>query len=256
MNRLQRRRDRRWRRWRRRSCWRRAAARAAPRAATGRRGRSSGQTITVLVPYKIPQSVIAVVHEGDRREGQLRRHRLGRDALEAGRREHGAHLHRRRGRVRLVVHRASSPAPSGSSRSRTRSPKPLLADLASTDAAFKSRRPDLRRVLLERLPDLALQQEAVREGRASSAFPATFDRARPGGRQAQGGRRPVPALDPDGARPRAASRRGTCSRSRCGGQLFDKNFKPPFAEPGLGRLQGAAVGGATPSRRAGSRPAA
>ena len=77
------------------------------------------------------------VHEGHRRQGQLRRHRLGRDALQARRREHRAHLHRRRGRVRLVVHGPVRRRQVGRA-ARGPAPGPLLADLASTGAAFKA----------------------------------------------------------------------------------------------------------------------
>ena len=48
------------------------------------------------------------------------------------------HLHRRRGRVRLVVHRPVRRRQVGGAAGRPAAGKPLLADLTSTDAAFKS----------------------------------------------------------------------------------------------------------------------
>ena len=66
------------------------------------------------------------------------RHRLGRDPQQAAGREPGAELHRRRRRVRLVVHRPVRRGASGWSRSTGSARPTTLDDLKRTDAAFIS----------------------------------------------------------------------------------------------------------------------
>ena len=149
-----------------------------------------------------------VVHEGDRRQGQLRRHRLGRDALQARRREHRPHLHRRRGRVRLVVHGPVRRRQVGRA-ARRPAPEAAAGRPREHGRGLQGRRQDLRGLLLERLPHLDLQQEDVRQG----GHQEVPDDARP-----SSARRPTSSRPPASStrsrsrwpRPRAASRRGTC----------------------------------------------
>ncbi len=88
-------------------------------------------------------------------------------------------------------------------------PKPLLSDLASTDAAFKAGGKTYAACFSNDFR-ISIYNKKLFAKAGITAFPTTLDRARAGRRQAQGGRRAVPALDSRWPRPRAASRRGTC----------------------------------------------
>ena len=128
-----------------------------------------GQTITVLVPYIMPQKLLDQFTAADRRQGQLRSHRLGRDPHKL-----------------IVANTAKTYIADVAEFDWSFTgqfagagwvepldnvlPASLLADLKTTDAAFQSGRQDLRGLLLQRLPRLDVQQEDVRPGghRASS----------------------------------------------------------------------------------------
>ncbi len=185
---------------------RRVRARA-PRT-RGPREDIRGQTITVLVPYRIPPECHRGVHEGDRRQGQLRRHRLGRDALQARRRQHRAHLHRRRGRVRLVVHGPVRGCQVGRA-ARGAAPGAAAEGSGEHGRGLQVRRQDLCGLLLERLPHLDLQQEDVRQG----GHQEVPDARSPGSARPPRSSRPPASSTRSRSpwrRPRAASRRGTC----------------------------------------------
>ena len=149
---------------------------------------------------------------------------------EARRREHGAHVHRRRRRVRLVVHGPVRRRQVGRA-ARGLSPEAAPGRSREHGRCVQVGRQDLRGLLQQRLPHLDLQQEAVRQG-GHHDVPA---HARPSSARRRTSSRPPASSTRSRSRwrrPRAASRRGTCSRSRTAGNLFDKNFKPTFQKPG------------------------
>ena len=132
-------------------------------------------------------------------------------------------------------------------------PKPLLADLASTGAAFKSGGKTYAACFSNDFR-ISIYNKKMFAKAGIKTFPRTLDRARPGGGQAQGRRRPVPALHPDGgdrgrrhavvpahARQRRATSSTTTSSRR------SRSPARPATRPCSGRRW--------PSRRAGSRPA-
>ena len=127
-----------------------------------------------------------------------------------------------------------------------------LDELSAEAAARRSRehrrglqvgRQDLRGLLLERLPHLDLQQEAVRQGGHHDVPDARSTELGAGRRQAQGGGRPVPALDPDGG-DRGRRHAVVPAHARERRQALRQQLQADVPEARLGRLQGAAVGGA------------
>jgi len=146
-----------------------------------------------------------VVHEGDGREGQLRRHGLGRDAYEARRREHGAHLHRRRRRIRLV-------------------------DLASTDAAFKSGGKTYAACFANDFR-ISIYNKKLFAKAGITTFPRTLTEL---GQDAD--KLKAAGVQYPLSIPMAATEGGVTPwyllTLANGGNLFDSNFKPTFQKPG------------------------
>ena len=219
------------------------AAAGSPSMAASKRPAENirGQTINVLVPYRIPPRGDLVVHEGDGGQGQLRRDRLGCHAHEARRRQHGAHVHRRRCGVRLVVH--------GPVRGRQvgRAARELSAQAAPGRSREHGRRlqvgrQDVRGLLQQRLPHLDLQQEDVRQG-GHHDVPAHARRSGQGCGQAQGRRHPVPALDPDGC-DRGRRHPVVPAHARERRKPLRQELQAHVPEARLGGLPGPAVGGA------------
>ena len=171
-----------------------------------------------------------VVHEGDRRQGQLRRHRLGCDALQARRREHRAHLHRRRRRVRLVVHgpvrrrqvgrAARRPSAEAAAEPTSRAPTP-----PSRPAARRTR-PASRTTSASRSTTRSCSPRPAsrRSRRRSPSSAQAADKLKAAGVQ-------VPALDPDG-RDRGRRHAVVPADARERRPALRHNFKPTFQKPG------------------------
>ena len=167
------------------SPWRRPPAAAAPASSSSSSGGGGssesiqGQTITVLVPYEMPQKLLDQFTAETGVKVNYVGHRLGRDPQQAAGRQRGEDLHRRRRRVRLVVHRPVRRRAVGGAAGGPGRPEDAGRPEGDRRSVHLGRQ-DLRRLLLERLPRLDVQQEDVRQGRdrpssrpPSTSWPAT-----------------------------------------------------------------------------------
>ena len=120
-------------------------------------------------------------------------------------------------------------------------PKPLLADLASTDAAFKSGGKTYAACFSNDFR-ISIYNKKLFAKAGIKTFPRTFTELGQAADKlkAAGVKYPLSI-------PMAATEGGVTPwyllTLAHGGQLFDKDFKPTFQQPGSAGLQGAAVGG-------------
>ena len=211
-----------------------------------------GQEITVLMPYKVPKEFLAdfTAKTGVKVNYDVTGWDAVHSKLIVG--QHGEDLHRRRDGVRLVVHRPVRGH--GLERAAREGARPRAPGRHEAgQRRLRRRRAHVRRLLLERLPDVALQRQDVQEGGARRS---TRRRSTTSAPRSTSSRPPACSTRSRSrwAPPRAASRRGTCSRWRWAASCSTRTSSrssPTRTRPATRRCSSRS----TRSRTAGSRPA-
>ena len=121
-------------------------------------------------------------------------------------------------------------------------PKPLLADLASTDAAFKSGGKTYAACFSNDFR-ISIYNKKLFAKAGITTFPRTLAELGKAADKLKAAGVQYPLSIPMAATEGGVTPWYLLTLAN-GGQLFDKNFKPHVPEARLGRLQGAAVGGA------------